>query len=241
MLIMLAPPCKEYSRLKLRLGRALFAVSKGGVGVWEQPPSAMFWLEEANFQMLRDHRCTLLRVDACRFLQVMGFRLQRRKNPGPKPPLQSLIAGVKEQEVFPSTLHSEIFRTCNRHVHPGHERPGLQQPGGRVLYDPHQGVKVRNERVALHKPPRASSARGCIPCWPKPCRSAPETQCTHRMVGSNFDTMSRETTSALEGSAHRLGAAEISRSLGIFKEDYRHCCNDQENSRVHRTGLFSYG
>ena len=32
-----------------------------------------------------------------------------------------------------------------------------------------------------------------------------------------------------------------SRSLGIFKEqDHRHC-DDQEDSRVHRTGLFSYG
>ena len=41
-------------------GRALFrAVSKGGVGIWEQPPSAMSWLEEANFQMLRDHQCAL--------------------------------------------------------------------------------------------------------------------------------------------------------------------------------------
>ena len=77
-LIMLAPPCKEYSRLKLcpggpkalrtpqhmdgvpglsptqrkklldsktihNRGRALFraVVSKGGVGIWEQPPSAM--------------------------------------------------------------------------------------------------------------------------------------------------------------------------------------------------------
>ena len=86
-MIMLAPPCKEYSRLKLRpggpkalrtpqymdgvpglspsqrkklldsktihdRGRALFraVVSKGGVGIWEQPPSAMSWLEEANFQ-----------------------------------------------------------------------------------------------------------------------------------------------------------------------------------------------
>ena len=56
-----------------------------------------------------------------------------------------------------------------------HERPGLQQPGGRVLYDPHYEVKVRNDlkgakhqRVAL---PGASSARGCIPQTelPKPC------------------------------------------------------------------------
>ena len=99
-LIMLAPPCKEYSRLKLRpggpkalrtpqhmngvpglspsqrqklldsktiheRGRALFraVVSKGGVGIWEQPPSAMSWLEEAK---LRDHQCALVWVDACR-------------------------------------------------------------------------------------------------------------------------------------------------------------------------------
>ena len=47
------------------------------------------------------------------------------------------------------------------HVHPGqalHERPGLQ-PGGPGSYDPHQGVKVRNDlkgaehqRVALQAP-----------------------------------------------------------------------------------------
>ena len=32
------------------------------------------------------------------------------------------------------------------HVHPGqafHERPGLQQPGGRVLYDPQRGQSAR--------------------------------------------------------------------------------------------------
>ena len=57
------------------------------------------------------------------------------------------------------------------HVHPGqalHERPGLQPPGGRVLYDPHQGVKVRNDlkgaehqRVALQSR-RVVSARLCL-------------------------------------------------------------------------------
>ena len=34
------------------------------------------------------------------------------------------------------------------HVHPGqalHERAGLQQPGGQVLNDPHEGVEVRND------------------------------------------------------------------------------------------------
>ena len=43
-------------------GRALFraVVSKAGVGIWEQPLSAMSWLEEANFQMLRDHQCALV-------------------------------------------------------------------------------------------------------------------------------------------------------------------------------------
>ena len=89
-LIMLAPPCKKYSGLKLRpggpnmngvpglspsqlkrlqdsqatheRGRALFiaVVSKGGIGIWEQPPSAMSWLEEANFHTLRKHQCSLV-------------------------------------------------------------------------------------------------------------------------------------------------------------------------------------
>ena len=43
----------------------------------------------------------------------------------------------------------------------------------------------------------------------------------------------------LEGPAHRLVPQKSSRSLGIFKEqDHRHY---DENSHVHRTGLFSYG
>ena len=57
------------------------------------------------------------------------------------------------------------------------------------------------------------------------------------MVGSNFDTMSRETTSQPTASK-ALPTEKSSRSLGIFKEqDHRHC-DDQENSRVHRTGFF---
>ena len=63
------------------------------------------------------------------------------------------------------------------------------------------------------------------------------------MVGSNFDTMSRETTSqpaASKALPTDLAPQKSSRSLGIFKEqDHRHC--DDEDSRVHRTGLFSYG
>ena len=56
------------------------------------------------------------------------------------------------------------------------------------------------------------------------------------MAGSNFDTMSKETTS--QPAALNLVPQKSSRSLGIFKEqDHRHC-DDQENSRVHRTGLF---
>ena len=67
---------------------------------------------------------------------------------------------------------------------------------------------------------------------------------SQRIVGSNFDTMSRETTSqpaASKALPTDLVPQKSSRSLGIFKEqDHRHC-DDQENSRVHRTGLFSYG
>ena len=112
-LIMLAPPCKEYSRLKFRpgrpkalrtpqmngvpglspsqlkrlqdsqaiheRGRALFiaVVSKGGIGVWEQPPSALSWLEEANFHMLRKHQYSLVWVDAWKNVcKVMGLWMQ---------------------------------------------------------------------------------------------------------------------------------------------------------------------
>ena len=63
-----------------------------------------------------------------------------------------------------------------------------------------------------------------------------------RMVGSNFDTMSRETTSqpaASKALPTDLVPQKSSRSLGIFEEqDHRDC---DENSHVHRTGLFSYG
>ena len=63
---------------------------------------------------------------------------------------------------------------------------------------------------------------------------------SHRIVGSNFDTMSRETTSqpaASKALPTDLVPQKSSRSLGIFKEqDHRRC--DDENSRVHRTGLF---
>ena len=67
---------------------------------------------------------------------------------------------------------------------------------------------------------------------------------SHRIVGSNFNTMSRKTTSqpaASKALPTDLVPQKSSRSLGIFKEqDHRHC-DDQENSHVHRTGLFSYG
>ena len=56
-----------------------------------------------------------------------------------------------------------------------HERPGLQQPGGRILDDPHERLEVRYdiERAAPERRPPgaaggASSALGCIPCRPGP-------------------------------------------------------------------------
>ena len=91
-------------------------VSKGGVGIWEQPPSAMSWLEEANFQMLRDHQCALVWVDACRhnkaFSKSWAFgcnsskiqALEARCNHSYK---HRSIAGVKEQGVYLSTLTAE--------------------------------------------------------------------------------------------------------------------------------------
>ena len=62
------------------------------------------------------------------------------------------------------------------------------------------------------------------------------------MAGSNFDTMSRETTSqpaASKALPTDLVPQKSSRSLGIFKEQDHRQCDDQENSRVHRTGFFS--
>ena len=90
-------------------GRALFRAV-----VSEQPPSAMSWLEEANFQMLRDHQCALVWVDACRhnkaFSKSWAFgcnsskirALEARCNHSYK---HQSIAGVKEQGVYPSDKH----------------------------------------------------------------------------------------------------------------------------------------
>ena len=98
-----APPCKEYSRLKMRpggppalrtpaymdgvpglspaqlkkvrdsreihrRGRALLhaVMCKGGVGVLEQPPSSLAWLETANFDLFKEFQGHLAWVDACR-------------------------------------------------------------------------------------------------------------------------------------------------------------------------------
>ena len=76
----------------------------------------MSWLEEANFQMLRDHQCALVWVDACRhnkaFSKSQAFGCNSSK-------IQALearckhshkhqsIAGVKEQGVYLSTLTAE--------------------------------------------------------------------------------------------------------------------------------------
>ena len=61
---------------------------------------------------------------------------------------------------------------------------------------------------------------------------------SHRIVGSNFDTMSRETTSQPAASkalpTDLVPQKSFRSGLGIFKEqDHRHC--DDENSHVHRT------
>ena len=63
---------------------------------------------------------------------------------------------------------------------------------------------------------------------------------SQRIVGSNFDTTPRETTSQPAASKTLptdFVPQKSSRSLGIFKEqDHR---KDDEDSHVHRTGLFS--
>ena len=76
----------------------------------------MSWLEEANFQMLRDHQCVLVWVDACMhdkaFAKSWAFgsnsskvqALQARCN---HPHKHQSIAGVKEQGVYLSTLTAE--------------------------------------------------------------------------------------------------------------------------------------
>ena len=104
-------------------------------------------------------------------------------------------------------------------------------------------------RVAFQEPPRARRQRAAVfradgagPNHvevPRERRVAPAPE-SQRIVGS----MSRETTSqpaALKVLPTDLVPQKSSRSLGIFKEQDHRRCDDQENSRVHRTGLFSYG
>ena len=104
-----APPCKEFSRLKLRPGgpkalrtpqhmdgvpglttgeqqraprsipgHSLFLAicHKGGIGVYEQPPSAMSWLLPAMQHMLKEVRAHIAWVDAG-LEYAMGFHQQR--------------------------------------------------------------------------------------------------------------------------------------------------------------------
>ena len=85
-----------------------------------------------------------------------------------------------------------------------------------------QGRRSMNGRVFSspvedsHDPHKRVEDRQSRPGWPRPCQSAPpKTACSpssmlHRIVGSNFNTMSRETTShpAPQGSANRLCAAK---------------------------------
>ena len=51
-----------------RRGRALLhaVMCKGGVGVLEQPPSSLAWLESANFDLFKEFQGHLAWVDACR-------------------------------------------------------------------------------------------------------------------------------------------------------------------------------
>ena len=99
-----APPCKEYSRLKMkpggppplrapefmdglphlttaqkekvrqskeihRSGRQLLhaVMSKGGIGILEQPPSSLAWLEPENHNLFREFQGHIAWTDTCRY------------------------------------------------------------------------------------------------------------------------------------------------------------------------------
>ena len=103
-LLMGAPPCKEYSRLKMkpggppalrtpeymdgvpsltpsqlqkvrdseeihRRGRALLyaVMSRGGIGVLEQPPGSLAWLERENHSLFKTFQGHLAWADACKY------------------------------------------------------------------------------------------------------------------------------------------------------------------------------
>ena len=132
----------------------------------------MSWLEEANFQMPRDHQCALVWVDACRhnkaFSKLWSFgcnslkiqALEARCNHSYK---HRSIAGVKEQGVYLGTLTAA---TC-----PGRHRKGQQNrflPTNtaialRNLQDHHTGAlqapDLRRSRNALFRRLVLSQAR----------------------------------------------------------------------------------
>ena len=125
-------------------------------------------------------------------------------------------------------VQSSVLAVC--HVHPGqafHERPGLQQPGGRVLHNPHERVKVRNDlkgaehqRVALQEPPRARRQRAAVFRADRAGPDHVEVPRERRVVpapdvaedgGLKFrhDVQGDDLPARrLEGPAHRLCAAE---------------------------------
>ena len=185
-LIACAPPCKEYSRLKMRpggppalrtpahmdgvpglsptqlkkvresreihqRGRALLhaVMCKGGIGVLEQPPSSLAWLEQANLDLFKEFQGHLAWVDACRHGKDWAKSWCFASNSARIGRLAALcnhniehqsIAGVKDASgeylstttaEYPATLAKEIIDSVSYRVtrHSSHPRPlPLGQP-----------------------------------------------------------------------------------------------------------------
>ena len=122
-LIMLAPPCKEYFRLKLRPGgpKALRTPQHMN-GVPGLSPSQLKRLQDSQaiHHMLREHQCSLVWVDACQhgktFAKSWAFgcnspRIQALAARCSHTYKHTSIAGVVDHGVFLSTLTAEYPET----------------------------------------------------------------------------------------------------------------------------------
>ena len=159
----LAPPCKEFSRLKLRRGgpkalrtpeymegipglspknqkkvddsaeiharaREIFLAvcHKGGIGVFEQPPTAMSWLLDGMRHMSQEVEAHIAWVDACNHGMMLSKSWAFLSN---SPEIQHIgclcqhaerhesIAGKRNAEgVFISTLTAEYPSSLAQHI-----------------------------------------------------------------------------------------------------------------------------
>ena len=98
---------------------------------------------------------------------------------------------------------------------------------------------ARRQRAAVFRADRAGPNHVEVPRRERRVVPAPDVA---QDGGLKFrhDVQGDDLPAASKALPTDLVPQKSSRSLGIFKEQDHRRCDDQENSRVHRTGLFSY-